>query len=132
MDFPTSDSELWILPKVLEAFLEIIGSEAQISIKLYDKVPLLALKLVVPVVERFHHAAAVLSKSSIPSMYDVNPRKFGRLSVDDLTGSICRAVVYNHPFNGPGGLTAHRFERALDVLLLVTHRCDHYVSRHFA
>jgi hypothetical protein len=73
MDFSAPDPKFGVSAKVVEAPLEILRDEAQVTIELYDKVPFLALNRIIAVIKRFHHTATGLPISSVPAVYDVNP-----------------------------------------------------------
>lgn len=51
--------------------------------------------------------------------------------VDDVTRSVGRAIVNDHPFRRQLGLATDGIDGGLDVLFLVTYGGDDYVPRHF-
>src|SRR5271169_4345437 len=98
MDFPSANPQVGIAAEVLEAFFEIVRSKTQISIKLHNEVPVMALKCFVPVIKRFHHTAAGLPETSICPVYRADPWQLVRDSIEDVTRSVGGSVIHDHPF----------------------------------
>src|SRR5260221_5448093 len=96
--FAAADSELRFIAEMLKAFLEIIGSEAQVPVELHDKFPIAALHRVVPIVERLDHTSARFPEPAIHPMNDAYPRVLRRIAVKNGAGLIGRAIVNDHPF----------------------------------
>jgi hypothetical protein len=128
----SADSESRLLREMLEAPLKIIWREGQVAIELHQKFPVITLARIISIVKRFHHTAAGLPEASVLSVDDSNPWVLSGISIEYGTRLVGRAVIDDDPFFRQYRLTNYTIDGSLDMLLLVTHRCDNYVSRHFA
>src|SRR5208283_3737230 len=131
IDVSSADSESRFFCEMLEAHLEIIRRERHVSIELHQKIPVITLARIIPVVKRFHHAAAGLPEASVCSMHYLNPWVLSGIAVDHRTGLVGGAVVNDDPFLRPHRLAQDTFNGSLDVPFLVAHRSDDHISRHF-
>src|SRR6185437_13864647 len=115
---------------MFKALLEIIWRKAKIGIELYNKVPIMRPEAVVAIIERLHYATARLAKAPILSMDHAHPRVLRRRFVQDLTCTVRRAVIDDHPLRRKHRLGTDGSDCGRDVRFFIADRSNDHVSRH--
>ncbi len=121
-------AQLHVGREAVEQVREVIGPEGEVGVELDDEVPRDRVEPRETVVERVDDPAAERAVTPVGPFDDFDPVVLPRVAVDDLTRSIGRAVVDDHPAQRQLGLRDHRVERARDRALFVACRRDDSVA----
>lgn len=115
---------------MFEAPLKVLRGETEISIEFHDEFPVVTPEGVVPVIKRFHDTATGFPESPVRSVYDADEWEPSCVLIDDLARSVSRAVIDNYPFRRLYGLSKNGSDGRFEVLFLVAHWRDDYITRH--
>src|SRR5271169_2936601 len=126
-DRPASNTELRVFGEVAKAPFKVVGIERQVSIKLNDELPIVTPQTVVPIVERFYHAASRLSKSAVLAMHAAYPTITRSVVINDPPRAVAGAVINDYPLGRKNRLTKHAFESITEVRFLVPGGSDYYI-----
>src|SRR5579864_655678 len=84
INIPASNPKARIRLKVCEAFFKVVGRKGQITVELYNEVPIIVLNCPVAIVKSFDYATAGFAGSSVRPGDQLNPWKQAGIVSDDL------------------------------------------------